>query len=113
MVHVSVVEAAAEGSVHPVDDFDLGSQLFLDSRLDSGEMRARKINGVALLHAGRKDDCFCTSVNQHFRSECGPLTGAAPHDKKPTMSTGPMSSNAHAPEAAILKSVVPGHMSSV
>ena len=113
MVHVSVAKAATDGSVRPVDDFDLGSQLFLDSRLDSGEMRARKINGVALLHAGRKDDCFCTSVNQHFRSEYGSLTEQPPHDTKPTISKGPVSANAHVPEAATLKSVVPGHISSV
>jgi hypothetical protein len=41
------------------------------------------------------------------------LPGQPPQVKKPVISTGPVSSNAIWPDAAILKSVVPGHISSV
>lgn len=64
--------------MRPVDDLGLGSQLFLDSRLDSGEMRARKTDGVALLHAGREDDFLRAPVDKHLSPGYGPLTGATP-----------------------------------
>lgn len=36
-----------------------------------------------------------------------------PHERKPTTSTGPISAKARVPSRATLKSVLPGHISSV
>lgn len=89
-------------SVCPVDYLFFRAEFLLDRPFDCGEVWARIADGVAVFHAGGKNDGLCPTVDHHLGSGDCLLAG--------TPSTGQESDNLNRPGFLKRQSPFPGNL---